>query len=724
MPQIQPSLQKLPSINRLNVRRQTSTTESTSDVDDHEDASESMQQNVTESSHVANTNATIIDGQGRSSLVEGFAARDTRGRVQEMPPATRKEDGNGAQSEETPQLVVGQNSKTTRNGQSDEYEGIRDIPHSHNTLEGQDIHVLDFNERLAEQQVILRDEPSFQHSHISEPEEGIPIASNAQAKPSLGVVQSAFDRMRPRRNPVETAEVTIGDKTTTTVLGPMVSRKQKSVESPIASQTSRKPASQVFTNSMRTFAAPGTQFENAANDATEDEEEQSSEEDKNLSDHPLSPIARTTMRLTEKRPSASKPPGSESRLSESPGDDENSDEDYLDEKDKKAREDARVAALIQQAEEAAAAPSENNINRAHNILKGGGQKDSTTELVQLIEGSITSIYEQLQSLESSFESLRQGAQQLQLPAQSDERSPEECLSLIVSKADFSLMHVVGQFNLGFVLTLRPARSSAPSDELFIIDQHASDEKSNFERLQSTTIVQNQRLVHPFQLDLTAIEEEIILENNAALVKNGFLVEVDTSGDSPVGQRCKLVSLPMSREVTFETSDLEELIATLAETPASATNVPRPSKVRKMFAMRACRSSVMIGKGLSLKQMKSLVRRMGEIDKPWNCPHGRPTMRHVLGLAEWESWTEGLGLVGMAETNGGQAIDWRSWLRAAHSAGEHQTQTDGSEAEIEEEETLMSVGTYDDQEDDNDSAEEDDQDVPSGLDLQKRFAHDG
>lgn len=34
--------------------------------------------------------------------------------------------------------------------------------------------------------------------------------------------------------------------------------------------------------------------------------------------------------------------------------------------------------------------------------------------------------------------------------------------------------------------------------------------------------------------------------------------------------------------------------------------------------------------------------MGEIDKPWNCPHGRPTMRHLCGLGRWDEsgWLEG------------------------------------------------------------------------------------
>ncbi|EQB59193.1 DNA mismatch repair protein MutL [Colletotrichum gloeosporioides Cg-14] len=222
------------------------------------------------------------------------------------------------------------------------------------------------------------------------------------------------------------------------------------------------------------------------------------------------------------------------------------------------------------------------------------------------------------------------------------------------------MTIVGQFNLGFIIAVRYASgkgdggSSSSDDELFIIDQHASDEKYNFERLQSTTVLQSQRLVHPKQLELTALEEEIVMENIAALNTNGFLVDVDGSGNQPVGLRCKLLALPLSHGTTFTLSDLEELISLLGDYQSNeGVSAPRPSKVRSMFAMRACRSSVMIGRALAHQQMEKLVRHMGELDKPWNCPHGRPTMRHLSGLGSWDE-------IGWKEDRPG--VDWATYAR--------------------------------------------------------------
>jgi DNA mismatch repair protein PMS2 len=122
---------------------------------------------------------------------------------------------------------------------------------------------------------------------------------------------------------------------------------------------------------------------------------------------------------------------------------------------------------------------------------------------------------------------------------------------------------------------------------------------------------------------------------------------------------------MSKEVTFTPTDLEELLALVMDNPPSSLvstspYIPRPSKVKKLLASRACRSSVMIGKTLQTAQMESIVRHMGSMDKPWSCPHGRPTMRHLYGLESWASWREGDGVVGV-DVQGSDA-DWVDFLR--------------------------------------------------------------
>lgn len=56
-----------------------------------------------------------------------------------------------------------------------------------------------------------------------------------------------------------------------------------------------------------------------------------------------------------------------------------------------------------------------------------------------------------------------------------------------SKDMFKEMNIIGQFNYGFII-------AALNQDLFIIDQHASDEKYNFEMLQKNTVIDSQILV--------------------------------------------------------------------------------------------------------------------------------------------------------------------------------------------------------------------------------------
>mmetsp|Transcript_4494 Transcript_4494/g.4650 ORF Transcript_4494/g.4650 Transcript_4494/m.4650 type:complete len:145 (+) Transcript_4494:2-436(+) len=64
--------------------------------------------------------------------------------------------------------------------------------------------------------------------------------------------------------------------------------------------------------------------------------------------------------------------------------------------------------------------------------------------------------------------------------------------------------------------------------------------------------------------------------------------------------------------------------------AKAVNIRIP-KLVSIFASRACRSAIMIGTAMQRNEMKAVVNKLEHIDQPWNCPHGRPTMRHLIDL---------------------------------------------------------------------------------------------
>ncbi|KAG1669863.1 hypothetical protein FOA52_012451 [Chlamydomonas sp. UWO 241] len=202
----------------------------------------------------------------------------------------------------------------------------------------------------------------------------------------------------------------------------------------------------------------------------------------------------------------------------------------------------------------------------------------------------------------------------------DGAAAERELERVFDKADFSRMHICGQFNLGFILA-RLGR------DLFIIDQHAADEKTTFERLQRTVVLNKQPLMAPQRMaGLSPLDEMIIRDHLSVFQRSGF-----DFVDAPDGSGMLLLSaVPVSRGTALGPDDVAELLGRLRGGQEAPERL-RPARVRAMLASRACRSSIMIGRALDSAFMKRVVSGLSGLDAPWNCPHGRPTMRHVCVL---------------------------------------------------------------------------------------------
>ena len=91
--------------------------------------------------------------------------------------------------------------------------------------------------------------------------------------------------------------------------------------------------------------------------------------------------------------------------------------------------------------------------------------------------------------------------------------------------------IIGQFNHGFIIT------RLLGNDLFIVDQHATDEKFRYEEFLNNSKIVSQPLVCPQSLDLDPGKKEILKENLAVLQELGFGIEV--ADDSKV----KLTKVP-------------------------------------------------------------------------------------------------------------------------------------------------------------------------------------
>jgi len=246
-------------------------------------------------------------------------------------------------------------------------------------------------------------------------------------------------------------------------------------------------------------------------------------------------------------------------------------------------------------------------------------------------------------------------------------------SLKFDKSCFSEMRVIGQFNLGFIIAaLKKKKSSNENQQredspqgaansgvqLFIIDQHASDEKFRFEGLNRESKIDRQPLVSSHFLQLTPAQEQLAESHLDVFRLNGFEIKKDDS--RPPGRRLQVSTLPTCQGLVFGDKDIHELLYTLEQAESehstisvadastqkpttlldlaghrglwSSTALPRPPKVWKMLANRACRSAIMIGKALRFSEMEKVLANLGTLQQPWNCPHGRPTMRHLIDTA--------------------------------------------------------------------------------------------
>ena len=124
--------------------------------------------------------------------------------------------------------------------------------------------------------------------------------------------------------------------------------------------------------------------------------------------------------------------------------------------------------------------------------------------------------------------------------EANERAEDE-LQREISKTDFAAMEIIGQFNLGFIV-------ARLGDDLFIIDQHATDEKYNFERLQKDTEIKTQKLIAPLSLNFSVVHESIVIDHLDIFKQNGF--EFDVDEDAAPTKRVKLTSVPFSKGTQF------------------------------------------------------------------------------------------------------------------------------------------------------------------------------
>lgn len=176
----------------------------------------------------------------------------------------------------------------------------------------------------------------------------------------------------------------------------------------------------------------------------------------------------------------------------------------------------------------------------------------------------------------------------------------------IEKGDFSRMEVVGQFNSGFILC---TLSGEDETTLLIIDQHASDEIQNFERLERSVQLKRQLLINNVPLRLSPVDAFLVESNTETFQRNGFLLQGN-----------ELAAVPVYGDTIFGVDDFYSLVENIKCGKLCF------DRLRDIIASKACRASIMIGEALDHRRMCSVVRNLSTLKSPWCCPHGRPVFK--------------------------------------------------------------------------------------------------
>ena len=162
-------------------------------------------------------------------------------------------------------------------------------------------------------------------------------------------------------------------------------------------------------------------------------------------------------------------------------------------------------------------------------------------------------------------------------------------------------------------------------KLYIIDQHAAHEKINFERIMKSFKegkVLNQKIFPSIIMKLTPIQYDAVMENIEDFRKVGY--EIESFGDNDI----KVDSVPYN---IFNIGN-EKLLMDMIDSFADDKNKEQYDSIVEKIASISCKKAIKANYILSENEVKQLLRDLFSLDKPYNCPHGRPT---IVSLSKYE-----------------------------------------------------------------------------------------
>jgi len=177
---------------------------------------------------------------------------------------------------------------------------------------------------------------------------------------------------------------------------------------------------------------------------------------------------------------------------------------------------------------------------------------------------------------------------------------------------FDDVTVIGQYRDLYLLC-------EAGEELLVVDAHAAHERVNYERLRaafSESSVPSAALDPAETLSLSPATASAAAEHAETLAALGF--DVEPFGGTTV--RLRAAPAPFGR-----VADADALRDVLDELAAGESPTDRREALLRDLA---CHPSVKAGDALDADEARGLLDRLGECERPFACPHGRPTVLSI------------------------------------------------------------------------------------------------
>ena len=154
------------------------------------------------------------------------------------------------------------------------------------------------------------------------------------------------------------------------------------------------------------------------------------------------------------------------------------------------------------------------------------------------------------------------------------------------------------------------------DDLYIIDQHAAHERVRYDKLcKSSESIPMQSILVPQYSEATDDEMDLVEEERETLLDLGF--DVELGGPTKI----KLVGAPVDLVESKAFEILQYVFSYLHD-----HQQPTKAQLRhEMLAYASCRGAIKAGHNLNMYQMTTLIEDLFSTEKPYVCPHGRPTI---------------------------------------------------------------------------------------------------